>query len=231
MDFEVGLEQLKALAKHAGWYHELLPYEAALRGYLREEQLYGPAPQTHQDLLRVVDQLNRLCLARLATSFNELCLGTTPAPTAPLTPLARPVGAVMCLYARQDEIFYRELKDALSLWQRQGKIDWLEVSAGREVARTRQEHLRQASLILVLCSVSFFAEQACYDAMLLALQEHDRRQVPLVPVLVRICAWEESPCGHMQALPENSQPIGEWVHRDQAYESIRRSLLRLFSSH
>lgn len=229
MDFEHGLELLKEIAKRANWYQELLPYEAALRGYLRDERLYGPAPQTHQDLLRVVGQLNRLCMEHLEVSFNDLCLGTVPTPTASPASLEQPLGAAVCFYARQDETFYHQLKDSLSLWQQQGKIAWLEMNAGSEIARTQQEYLRQASLILLLCSASFFAEPACYKAMLFALQEQARRRVPIVPILVRACAWEESPCGHLEVLPENKQPINEWPHPDQAYESIRRSLIHLFS--
>lgn len=229
MDFEYGLELLKDIAKRAGWYQEVLPYEAALRGYLRDERLYGPAPQTHQDLLRVVGQLNRLCMERLKVSFNDLCLGNAPSPTASPVSLERPLGAAICFYARPDEAFYRELKDSLSLWQQQGKIDWLEIGAGSDIARTQQEHLRRASLVLLLCSSSFFVERTCHNAMMSALQEHVRRQIPVVPILVRACAWEESACGHLEVLPDNKQPISEWAHSDQAYENIRHSLIRLFS--
>ncbi len=228
MEFEHGLELLKDIAKRASWYQEVLPYEASLRGYLREEQLYGPAPQTHQDLLRVVDQLNHLCMKRLEVSFNDLCLGIMPLLAASPTSLAQPLGDVVCFYAWQDESFYRKLKDSLSLWQQQHKINWLETVAGSDIARTQQEYLDRASLILLLCSSSFFAEPSCYESMMLALQEQTRRQVPIVPILVRACAWEESACRYMEVLPENKQPIDQWLHPDQAYESIRRSLIRLF---
>lgn len=227
MDFEHGLELLKDIAKGAGWYQEVLPYEAALRGYLQDERLYGPAPQTHQDLLRVVGQLNRLCMEHLEASFNDLCLGIVLSPPASPASLEGLLGSAVCFYAMQDESFYRRLKASLSLWEQQGKIGWLETGAGSDLAKAQQEHLRQASLIFLLCSSSFFAEPACYKAMMSALQEHTRRRVPVLPILVRACAWEESACSHLQILPENKRPISEWVHPDQAYESIRRSLIRL----
>ena len=225
MDFEHGLELLKEIAKQEGWYQKVLPHEAALRGYLQDERLYGPAPQTHQDLLRVVGQLNRLCLEHLEASFNDLCLDVVPSPSS--VSLEGRIGAAVCFYALQDASFYRKLKDFLSLWERQGKIDWLEIGVGCDIIRTRQEHLQQASLIFLLCSSDFFAEPACYTIMTSALQEHARRRVPVLPVLVRACAWEESACSHLHILPENRQPVSEWVYPDQAYESIRRSLIRL----
>lgn len=229
MDYEYGLEQLKGIAREAGYYQEILPYEAALREHLRDMQRYGPAPQTRQDLFRVVDQLNRFCLERLGISFNDLCLGLAPSPAAPPASLERPLGAIVCFYADEDEPFFRKLQAALSLWQRRGKIEWLEISAGSQVAATRQEHLRRANLVLLLCSASFFAEPTCHAAMMAALEERARRQLPVVPVLLRACAWEESACGGLKVLPENKQPVAEWTHADQAYESIRRSLLRLTS--
>src|SRR5216683_3216752 len=78
MDFERGLEQLKEIAEQAGWYQDVLPFEAALRISLRDERLYSWAPQTRSEQLRAVDQLNGLCLKRLNRSFNELCEDIVP---------------------------------------------------------------------------------------------------------------------------------------------------------
>lgn len=229
MDYEYGLELLKEIAKRSGWYQEVLPYEERLLSILQDEQLYGPAQQTGQERHRVAHQLNRLCIQHLEVSFNDLCQGIVSSPASSPAQLARSLGVAICLCSRDDEFFYRKLQASLSLWQQQSKLAWLEIEAGDDIARTRQEHLRQANLVLLLCSSSFFADAACYEAMMAALQEHARRQVPVVPILVRACAWEESACGHLAVLPENKQPINEWAQPDQAYESIRRSLIRLFS--
>jgi len=227
MDFERGLEQLKEIAEQAGWYQDVLPFEAALRISLRDERLYSWAPQTRSEQLRAVDQLNGLCLKRLNRSFNELCEDIVPFLATQPARLERAPGATLCLYSSEDEIFYRALRTALSLWQQQGKLTWLEERAGDAIASVTQEHLRQAELILLLCSADFFADTACYAAMQLALQEHQRRQVPVVPILARACAWEESACAHLKILPENKRPLNEWAHPDQAYEEIRRSLIHL----
>lgn len=230
MDYEHGLELLKAIARDAPWYQEALLYEARLLSNVRDEQLYGPAPQTGQERQRVVAQLNRLCLQHLAMSFNDLCRGIAPAFASEPARLTRSPGPAVCFYARDDEVFYRALQTALCLWQQQGKLAWLEIKLGDEIIKTRQEHLCQANLVLLLCSASFFADTGCYRAMQAALQEHTRRRVPVVPILVRACAWEESACGHLDILPENRQPLVEWKQPDQAYESIRRSLIRLFAN-
>jgi hypothetical protein len=230
MDYERGLELLKEQARASDWYQNVLPYESRLLEIVQDEQLYGLAPQTSQEKQRVVNQLNRLCLQHLPVSFNDLCRGITPVPTAPpdSLELLQP-GTAVCFYARQDESFYRKLQDALSLWQHRGKISWLETRAGDNVAITQQRHMHQANLVLLLYSSSFFAEPACYKLMIAALQEHVRRKVPVVPILVRACNWKASECGNLEVLPENTLPVNEWAQPDQAYENIRQGLLRLLS--
>lgn len=228
MNYEHGLELLREIAKRDGWYQEFLPYETALLENLQDEQIYGQDSSTKQARMRVVHQINLLCLRRLNTSFNDLCRGIPPsASTATQLQLTRPLGPIACFYAEDDASFYYQLRIALGLWERQGMLSWLEISAGEDVARARQQQVRQAHLILLLCSASFFADVDCHTAMLAALAEHDRRRVPVVPILARACAWEESPCGHLKVLPENKQPINAWPLPDQAYEAVRRGLSRL----
>jgi hypothetical protein len=136
---------------------------------------------------------------------------------------------IVCVYAQNDEIFYSELQKYLSLWQREGYIQWLEISAGSDVEYTMQAHLRQAQLILLLVSPDFFAQDHCYRAMQFSLEERARRQVPVVPILVRASAWKGSVCGGLRALPGNEQPIAEWAHPEQAYEEVRGGLVHLLS--
>jgi TIR domain len=137
---------------------------------------------------------------------------------------------IVCVYTQNDESFYRELQTYLSLWQREGYIQWLETPAGSDAKLMMQAHLQQADLILLLISPDFFAQDDCYSAMKTSLQEQARRQVPVVPVLARASAWKGSVCGNLLALPGNQQPIVEWVHPEQAYEEIRFGLARLLPS-
>jgi ABC-type glutathione transport system ATPase component len=133
---------------------------------------------------------------------------------------------IVCIYAMREEPFYHELQTHLSLWQREGYIQWLETQAGSDVEETMHAHLRQADLILLLISPSFFAHDLCYTAMKAALQEYTRRKAPVVPVLARAFDWKESVCGGLYALPDNEQPLAEWSHPGQAYENVRAGLAR-----
>jgi hypothetical protein len=233
MDYERALEYLKDIATRDGWYDEIQMYEVRLLENLQDERLYGQTPQTQHDRWRIVEQLNRLCAQKhLPVSFNDLCRGKMPAPAssspAP-SRLAGTIGEVLCLYESSDESFYQHLKIALGHWERSRKISWLESRPGNAVISTQREHLRRANLILLLCSANFFAHPSCDEALTTALHEHEQRQVPVVPVLVSACAWEESRCAQMALLPSNKKPINEWEQAERAYEDIRHGLIRLFS--
>ena len=137
---------------------------------------------------------------------------------------------VVVIYTVSDEPFYRRLQTHLSLWQREGYIQWLEIPAGRNMEQTMHTHLRLADLVLLLISPDFFAEDLCYMAMKAALQEQTGHKVPVVPILARASAWKRSACGGLQVLPDDEQPIVEWSHPEQAYENIRAGIARLIPS-
>ena len=133
---------------------------------------------------------------------------------------------IVCVFAPSDHQWYQDLKTFLVLWERTNKILWLEMQAGH-TRQTMQAYLRQANLILLLASPTFFDDHACYGAMLFAVQEQGQRQVPVVPILARACDWKESECSQMLALPDNELPSAEWEHQERAYENIRAGLARL----
>jgi WD40 repeat protein len=134
--------------------------------------------------------------------------------------------AIVCIYAGRDEPFYHELQTHLFIWQNKGHIRWLELDAGANVGETWQVFIQHADMILLLVSADFFVTRVCHKAMEYALAEQAKRDVPVVPVLARVCIWKESDCGELGALPGNELPIAEWEHRERAYENIRVGLAR-----
>jgi hypothetical protein len=135
---------------------------------------------------------------------------------------------LVCVYAREDEQYFRRLQRHLYPWVRQQKVAWLDISAGEEIGATMHRHLQRAAAILLLLSPDFLAEDATYDAMLTAIAENTRRKVPVVPVLARPSAWKDCECGDFQPLPEEERPLISWgEHLDEAYENIRQGLQRV----
>jgi hypothetical protein len=135
---------------------------------------------------------------------------------------------IVCVYDQSDQQWYDDLKTYLVLWERARKITWLDIQAGADTAQTLEAYLQRADLIVLLLSPIFFVSHPCYNAIRLALHEQEQRPVPVVPILAHACAWQESPCGGLKALPEHALPLAQWTRPEQAYSQIRAGLVRLF---
>lgn len=75
VNYARGLNILRAHLEQTNRYADFNVLEMRLRENLRDERLYGPSEQTRRDRARVIDGLNRLALAVLGASFNDLSLG------------------------------------------------------------------------------------------------------------------------------------------------------------
>jgi len=144
--------------------------------------------------------------------------------------IAKPV-TLFYAYARKDESLRDHLETHLSLLQRQGLLSsWhdralLPGDVWREVV---DEQLDQADLILLLISADFLASDYCYSVeMQRAMQRHRRREVCVVPILLRPCDWMQAPFGNLQALPRDARPVTTWNNQDEAFAQIAQQLRRL----
>lgn len=79
MDYERGLDALRAQLEQTKRYLEFTTLEARLYENLHAERLYGPSETSRSDRARIVNSLNRLALDVLGMNFNDLALGRIPA--------------------------------------------------------------------------------------------------------------------------------------------------------
>jgi hypothetical protein len=75
MDYNRGLELLRAQLEQTNRYEEFTILEARLRENLQDEHLFGTNETSRTDRARVVASLNKLTTESLGLSFNELALG------------------------------------------------------------------------------------------------------------------------------------------------------------
>src|SRR5437660_849909 len=100
-------------------------------------------------------------------------------------------------YAHKDEDLRNELDKHLKSLQRQGFITlWHDrkIVAGTEWAHTIDDHLTNASIILLLISPDFMASDYCYDIeMKHALEQHYTNNVRVIPIILRPVDWRGAP--------------------------------------
>src|SRR5437763_7317570 len=131
-------------------------------------------------------------------------------------------------YAHEDERYRGQLEKHLSLLRQQGIIsEWHDrkVMPGMDWARATDDHLQNASIILLLISPDFLASDYCYSVeMQRALERHKTGNTITIPILLRAVDWKDAPFAHLQCLPRNGRPIRTWRDRDVAFSEIAREI-------
>jgi hypothetical protein len=134
------------------------------------------------------------------------------------------VVSILLCYADEDERMVRQLKKQLSMLERNGHIalwDYGHISAGTEWEQEMNRHLDEAEMILLLISASFLASDYCYKVqMQRAIERHERKEVRVIPVILRPVYWNEPPLDKLQPLPDRAKPISRWTPRDEGWKNV-----------
>ena len=141
-------------------------------------------------------------------------------------------------YSHKDENLRKQLEAHLSTLQSEGLISgWHDrkIGAGTEWKGVIDDHLKAASIILLLVSADFLASDYCYDIELqYAMERHDKGEARVIPVILRPCDWQTAIFAKLQALPKDAKPVTRWNNRAEAFhnvvEGIRKALLAMNSA-
>ena len=132
-------------------------------------------------------------------------------------------------YAHEDEKLMDEVRRQLIVYERQGRIlKWHDrkIPAGAEWQNKIDERLRHARVILLFMSPRFIESKYCYQVEgQEALRRHDSNEATVIPVVLRPCAWEDSPFGKLQALPRDAKPLSTWDNLDIASLEVARGVM------
>lgn len=149
-------------------------------------------------------------------------------------------------YSLEDEAMKEKLSKQLKVMAFPGlNVEWLEgdIGAGEEKGPEILSRLKTADIILLLVSVEYLIslkevndgnnlmnESEIELEMANAVQRHTDGKARIIPVILRPCAWEDTPFfAKLQALPKakrgNSiKPVSMWTKRDEVYLEIARSI-------
>jgi TIR domain-containing protein len=138
--------------------------------------------------------------------------------------------SILLCYADEDERMVRQLKKQLSLLERNGRIavwDYGHISPGTEWKQEMNRHLDEAEMILLLISDSFLATDYCYQVqMQRAMKRHERKEVHVIPVILRPVHWSEPPLDKLKPLPDYAKPISKWTPRDEGWKNVVDGLVK-----
>jgi tetratricopeptide (TPR) repeat protein len=131
---------------------------------------------------------------------------------------------VFISYAHQDKKLRDKLENHLTDLKYRGLITtWSdrEIQAGDVSTQQIDIFLNKAHIILFLVSSDFIASNYFYSAeMKLAMERRERKEVEIIPILLRPVLYESAPFAKLQALPTNGKPVALWRNRDLAFVDI-----------
>ncbi len=134
-------------------------------------------------------------------------------------------------YAHEDEDLMNDVRRQLIVFERNGRIlKWHDrmIPPGAEWRNQIDARLEAAGVVLLFMSPHFIESRYCYEIEgEAALQRHKVGAARVIPIVLRPCAWEETPFGAIQALPRDAKPISRWADRDEACLDAARGVMKV----
>lgn len=133
-------------------------------------------------------------------------------------------------YSHKDEELRDRLEIHLKMLERQNLIkNWHDrkIISGKNWSHEISRRLDDSDIVLLLLSPDFLASDYCYEVeMKKALDLHASNQIHIVPILLRVCDWKNSPFSRLQGLPLDMIPVlsSEWDSIDEAFHNITEGL-------
>lgn len=142
----------------------------------------------------------------------------------------KPVNIFIC-YAREDRESLQELERHLVILRRQNLIDlWhdMMINAGEEWEKEINTHLNAAQIILLLVSPDFMGSSYAYGIeMRKAMERAERGEAHVVPIILRPVAWQNTPFGHLKALPRDGRAVSERRGKERTFVEIVAEIRRV----
>jgi hypothetical protein len=131
-------------------------------------------------------------------------------------------------YSHIDERLRDQLEVHLAQLKRDGLIDaWHDrrILAGSNLDDSISEQLESADIVLLLVSPDFINSDYCYShEMTRALERHERKEVRVIPVILRSCDWTSSPLGKLLAFPTDGRAVTSWPNQDEAFTDVAKAI-------
>jgi len=133
-------------------------------------------------------------------------------------------------YAHEDEALMNEVRRQLIVYERNGRIlKWHDrmIPAGSSWRDQIDDRLQSADIILLFMSPHFIESRYCYEVEgQAALERQNSGKAKVIPIILRPCAWDETPFSELQALPTDAKPISQWADCDEASLITARGIMR-----
>lgn len=187
---------------------------------LKEIYLQGnPIQNIPQELL----ETNENILAQIKNYF------TIPYNKHIISPnITNKLPKIFISYSKKDLEYLDDLETHLSMLERQKLIDTWNVGDSQNIKATIDTEVKTADIILLLVSARYLANLEIWDnEITIAVERHKRKEAILIPIILSLCDWTNSPFAGLVTLPKNSTVSG--MDRDEAFAQIAKELKNILA--
>jgi TIR domain len=138
---------------------------------------------------------------------------------------------VFMIYAHEDREHKLDIQKYLYPLVRSKVIDlWDDslVVPGMDWSKVIIKQLYESDIALMLVSAdSLNSEFIWEEEFRIARERHEKGEMIIIPIILRHCAWMETPIGNFQALPRDARTISSFKDPSEAYTEIALTIAEL----
>lgn len=137
-------------------------------------------------------------------------------------------------YAHVDEELMSAVRRQMIIYERNGRlVKWYDrkIPPGDLWRESIDSRIRQAKVILLFLSPHFIESRYCFEIEgNIALERARCGEATVIPVILRPCAWQETPYAAFQALPKDGHPLSRCEDVDQASLEVAQAVAQVATS-
>ncbi len=196
---------------------------------------------THGGRICAGDHLGNVWMLHLVAAEPQLStLSPAPPTSGTLSPNPMSKNLIYIGYAHskdgkeRDDALARELEAQLAPLEKLNPPlpHWSErnIQAGATTDREIEDHLSRASIILLVVTANFLADDHCQKLLHRALKLQKDGQATVIPIIANYCQWDLTPLGQLSPLPERDRPVKAFANRDEAWDKVVRGIREVAAS-
>lgn len=138
-------------------------------------------------------------------------------------------------YSHVDTKYFEEFRKHLIVLERNGDLfSWHDrkLRAGDRLQEVIQENLGKSDIVCFLVSSDFLASTSAYrDEFETALHTLRKKNMRLVPIIVRSCNWERTPLSEFVAANIDGKPVSSADDPDRWWLDVSESISRIIADY
>lgn len=134
-------------------------------------------------------------------------------------------------YSHKDEDFKNEFVKHLHPLEKLGLIEnWYDnkIQPGDHISDSVFKEMSISDIVFLLISIDYLNSDFCYNKeMQTALSDMKKRNIKVIPIILRDCFWKKTPFKDLKSLPKDGKSIISYINKDEAYTSIAEEIFNI----